>query len=117
MGVFAIGIERSFHVPVQSDVEHSYSYAFKSSPLPVTGYTSTIKVQAKTPGVSTVTWSSTAPLQHSQPGMGRGAHESTSVVLFQFSVALSAAFQIVGPAKPSLSRPLANSAIATQAAC
>ena len=59
MGVFAIGIERSFHVPVQSDVEHSYSYAFKSSPLPVTGYTSTIKVQAKTPGVSTVTWSST----------------------------------------------------------
>lgn len=43
----------------RSDVEHSYSYAFKSSPLPVTGYTSTIKVQAKTPGVSTVTWSST----------------------------------------------------------
>ena len=43
----------------RSDVEHSYSYAFKSSPLPVTDYTSTIKVQAKTPGVSTVTWSST----------------------------------------------------------
>ncbi len=43
----------------RSDVEHSYSYAFKSSPLPVTGYTSIIKVQAKTPGVSTVTWSST----------------------------------------------------------
>jgi polyketide cyclase/dehydrase/lipid transport protein len=43
----------------RSDVEHSYSYAFKSSPLPVTGYTSTIKVLAKAPGVSTVTWSST----------------------------------------------------------
>jgi hypothetical protein len=42
----------------RSDVEHSYSYAFKSSPLPVTGYTSTIKVLAKAPGISTVTWSS-----------------------------------------------------------
>jgi len=43
----------------RSDVEHSYSYTFKSSPLPVTGYASTIKVLAKAPGVSTVTWSST----------------------------------------------------------
>jgi hypothetical protein len=43
----------------RSDAEHSYSYTFKSSPLPVTGYTSTLKVVAKGDGVSTVTWSST----------------------------------------------------------
>jgi hypothetical protein len=42
----------------RSDADHTYSYTFKSSPLPVTGYTSTIKVVAKTPSVSTVTWSS-----------------------------------------------------------
>lgn len=41
----------------RSDIKHSYSYAFKSSPLPVTHYTSTIKVSAKGDGVSTVTWS------------------------------------------------------------
>ena len=43
----------------RSDAERSYSYTFKSSPLPVTGYMSTIKVTAKSDGVSTVTWSST----------------------------------------------------------
>jgi hypothetical protein len=43
----------------RSEAEHSYSYTFKSSPLPVTDYVSTIKVVAKTDGISTVTWSST----------------------------------------------------------
>ena len=43
----------------RSDAEHSYSYNFKSSPLPVTGYVSTIRVIARGDGVSTVTWSST----------------------------------------------------------
>ena len=43
----------------RSDAEHSYSYTFKSSPLPVTHYISTIKVVPKSDGVSTVTWSST----------------------------------------------------------
>lgn len=43
----------------RSEAEHSYSYTFKSSPLPVTDYTSTLKVVAKGDGVSTVTWSST----------------------------------------------------------
>jgi hypothetical protein len=43
----------------RSDPEHSYSYTFKSSPLPVTGYVSTIKVVPKSDGVSTVIWSST----------------------------------------------------------
>jgi len=40
----------------RSDTEHFYSYAFESSPLPVSGYQSTIKVVAKGKGVSTVTW-------------------------------------------------------------
>ena len=40
----------------RSDAEHSYSYTFLSSPLPVTDYTSTIKVTAKGEGVSVVTW-------------------------------------------------------------
>jgi hypothetical protein len=39
--------------------DHSYSYAFKSSPLPVTNYTSTIKVAAKGDGISVVTWTGT----------------------------------------------------------
>lgn len=43
----------------RSEAEHSYSYTFKSSPLPVTDYVSTIKVVARTDGISTVTWSST----------------------------------------------------------
>jgi polyketide cyclase/dehydrase/lipid transport protein len=43
----------------RSDAEHSYSYTFKSSPLPVTNYASTIKVVSKSEGVSTVIWSST----------------------------------------------------------
>ena len=41
----------------RSEAEHSYTYVFKSSPLPVTEYTSTIKVAPKGEGVSTVTWS------------------------------------------------------------
>jgi hypothetical protein len=40
----------------RSDGEYSYSYAFVSSPLPVTNYKSTIKVTAKGDGVSVVTW-------------------------------------------------------------
>jgi uncharacterized protein YndB with AHSA1/START domain len=43
----------------RSEADHSYSYTFKSSPLPVTEYISTIKVVAKSDKVSTVTWSST----------------------------------------------------------
>lgn len=42
----------------RSDAEHRYSYTFKSSPLPVRQYISTIEVVAKGEGVSTVTWSS-----------------------------------------------------------
>jgi polyketide cyclase/dehydrase/lipid transport protein len=43
----------------RNEADHSYSYAFKSTPLPVTGYEATIKVIAKGPIMSTVTWSST----------------------------------------------------------
>ena len=41
----------------RDDAKHLYSYTFVSSPLPVTHYTSTITVTAKSEGVSTVTWS------------------------------------------------------------
>lgn len=40
----------------RNDAEHSYSYTFLSSPLPVSNYKSTIKVTAKADGSSTVTW-------------------------------------------------------------
>jgi ketosteroid isomerase-like protein len=43
----------------RNEKEYSYSYAFLSSPLPVTNYTSTIKVTAKGEGVSVVTWTGT----------------------------------------------------------
>jgi hypothetical protein len=41
----------------RSEADHRYSYAFKSSPLPVKQYNSTIQVTAKGAGTSTVTWS------------------------------------------------------------
>jgi polyketide cyclase/dehydrase/lipid transport protein len=40
----------------RSEAQHSYSYTFLSSPLPVSNYTSTIKVTAKGDGSSTITW-------------------------------------------------------------
>lgn len=41
----------------RNDAEYTYSYAFISSPLPVTNYRSTIKVTAKGDGSSIVSWS------------------------------------------------------------
>jgi len=41
----------------RNEAEHSYSYTFLSSPLPVRGYASTIRVKANSDGTSTVTWS------------------------------------------------------------
>jgi hypothetical protein len=43
----------------RNDGEHSYSYTFVSSPLPVTNYASTIKVTARGEGVSVITWTGT----------------------------------------------------------
>ena len=43
----------------REDSDHTYTYAIKSSPLPVTGYKSIIKVAAKGPDTSVITWSST----------------------------------------------------------
>ena len=43
----------------RSDADHSYSYAFLSSPLPVSNYSSTIKVTAKGEGASVITWTGT----------------------------------------------------------
>lgn len=42
----------------RSDADRSYSYAFTSSPVPVTHYTSTFSVKANRRGGSIVTWSS-----------------------------------------------------------
>jgi hypothetical protein len=41
----------------RNDNEHTYSYAFVSSPLPVSNYKATIKVTARGDGSSTITWS------------------------------------------------------------
>lgn len=41
---------------MRNDAEHTYSYAFQTSPLPVTGYTSTLKVTPLKQGNSLVTW-------------------------------------------------------------
>jgi hypothetical protein len=43
----------------RSDAENFYSYVFVSSPLPVTRYSSTVRVTTKGQGESTVTWSAT----------------------------------------------------------
>jgi hypothetical protein len=42
-----------------SDARRTYTYAIVSSPLPLTRYSSTLKVVAKGKGMSTITWSST----------------------------------------------------------
>ena len=43
----------------RDDREYTYTYMFVSSPLPVTNYSSTIKVTAKGEGVSVITWTGT----------------------------------------------------------
>jgi hypothetical protein len=43
----------------RDDKAHSYSYAIKTSPLPLSDYKSTIKVEAKGKDMSTITWNST----------------------------------------------------------
>lgn len=48
----------------RSEAEHSYSYRFLSSPLPLSNYKSTIKVTAKRDGISTVTWSGSYTPEH-----------------------------------------------------
>ena len=61
----------------RNDAEYSYSYAFISSPLPVTSYTSTIKVTANGDGYSTITWTgSYTPDQ----GMEKAASEALNGV-------------------------------------
>ena len=73
----------------RSDAEHSYSYTFKSSPLPVSGYTSTIKVVSKTPDVSTVTWSSSYT---PDAGKEQAAHEALSGIYESGLAAIKAKF-------------------------
>jgi uncharacterized protein YndB with AHSA1/START domain len=55
----------------------SYSYAIKSSPLPLSDYKSTIKVEPKGEGLSTITWSSTFT-----PAAGKEASAEEAVVNF-----------------------------------
>ena len=51
---------RSHFVEKQTDRKQlSYSYAIEKSPLPITGYRSTIKVLPRGDGTTTVEWSST----------------------------------------------------------
>jgi polyketide cyclase/dehydrase/lipid transport protein len=61
----------------RSDAEHSYSYTFLSSPLPVSSYTSTIKVTAKGDGSSTITWSGSYTPDH---GKEKAASEALNGV-------------------------------------
>jgi hypothetical protein len=43
----------------RDDKDHTYSYAIKSSPLPLSDYKSTIKVEPKGKDMATITWNST----------------------------------------------------------
>ena len=58
-----------------SNTDHLYSYAIKSSPLPVTHYLATLKVAAKDMNSSTVTWSSTYT-----PDKGKAADATEALV-------------------------------------
>jgi hypothetical protein len=59
----------------RSDREHFYTYTFVSSPLPVTNYTATIRVTARSAGGSTVSWNGTYT---PDPGKERHANEVLS---------------------------------------
>lgn len=61
----------------RSEAEHSYSYTFLSSPLPVSNYTSTIKVTAQGDGSSTITWSGSYTPDR---GKEKDAHEALNGV-------------------------------------
>jgi hypothetical protein len=58
----------------RSETGRYYSYAFKSAPVPVTHYVSTIRVVGKDDGTSTVTWSSTY-----RPDAGRAKEASDAL--------------------------------------
>ena len=59
----------------RNDAAHFYTYAFQSSPLPVTHYKSTIKVSASGDGKATVTWRSTYT---ANPGKEKDASDALS---------------------------------------
>ena len=59
----------------RSDAKYFYTYTFQSSPLPVTHYTSTIRVVGKANGISTVTWRSTYT---PESGKEKDAHDALS---------------------------------------
>jgi hypothetical protein len=61
----------------RDDAAYSYSYAFVSSPLPVTNYKSTIKVTAKGEGASTITWTGSYTPDH---GKEKAASEALNGV-------------------------------------
>jgi hypothetical protein len=57
----------------RNDARRFYSYRFVSSPLPVSDYSSTLKVTPKGPGVSTVTWSGGYNVRADQAQQARAA--------------------------------------------
>jgi Polyketide cyclase / dehydrase and lipid transport len=61
----------------RSEAEHSYSYSFLSSPLPVSNYTSTIKVTAKGDAAAIITWTGSYTPDH---GMEKAASDALSGV-------------------------------------
>ena len=58
----------------RDDKAMSYSYAIQTSPLPITGYVSTLKVTPKGADDSTVEWSSTYT-----PAAGKDADAATAI--------------------------------------
>jgi hypothetical protein len=59
------------------DSDQSYSYVFLSSPLPVSSYTSTIKVTANLGASSTIIWSG---FYTPVPGSERAAREALTAI-------------------------------------
>jgi len=74
----------------RSDVEHRYSYTFTSAPVPVTNYSSTLSVNPKGPGVSTVTW---AGAYTSNPGNEKDAADALSGIYESGLAAIKARLQ------------------------
>jgi len=61
----------------RNDADYAYTYSFVSSPIPVTNYVATIKVEPKGDGTSTVSWHGTyKPL----PGKKKEANEALAGV-------------------------------------
>lgn len=81
----------------RDDAAHRYGYSFVSSPLPVTGYTSTFKVEPSGAGDARVTWSGAYT---PDPGQAEAAETALAGIYESGLAAIAARFAATAQAAP-----------------